>query len=159
MTMTHDRIPTAAGRPGWALRLHHADLVFARLAAGSDVPDWAKGARPLSTVAWNEGETSVLAPADVVPHDVDRFGPWRAFEVEGHVDFLLTGVLHGILSPLAAAQIAVTTVSTYRTDWILVPTDHVDQAVNVWRYQGYVVTTDATDGADGSAATTEGGRA
>lgn len=145
MTMTHDQIPTAVGRPGWTLRLHEGEFVFARLAAGSDVPDWAKDARPFSTVAWHEGETSVLAPVEVVPHDVDRFGPWRVFEVEGQVDFLLTGVLHGIISPLASSQIAVTTVSTYRTDWILVPSDHVSQAVNVWRYHGYGVRVDETE--------------
>ena len=55
---------------------------------------------------------------------------------------LLTGVLHGIISPLAAGQIAVTTVSTYRTDWILVPSEQTAQAVNVWRYHGYAVRVD-----------------
>ncbi|WP_245851881.1 ACT domain-containing protein [Mobilicoccus massiliensis] len=138
--MTHDQIPTAVAREGWTLRLHPGELVFARLEPGSDLPEWARDARPLSSIAWNESETSVLAPVDVVPGDVDRFGPWRAFEVEEHVDFLLTGVLHGIISPLAASHLAVTTVSTYRTDWILVPAEQVDQAVNVWRYHGYQVT-------------------
>lgn len=142
MTMTHDQIPTAVGRQGWTLRLHEGELVFAGLPAGSDMPAWAKDARPLSSIAWHEGETSVLAPCDVVPDGVETFGPWRAFEVEGQIDFLLTGVLHGIISPLAAGQIAVTTVSTYRTDWILVPSEQTAQAVNVWRYHGYAVRVD-----------------
>lgn len=133
--------PTPAGaKSAWALRLHPTDLTFARLAPGSEMPAWAQGAAPLSSVAWNADETSVLAPVEVVPEDVDRFGPWRAFEVEGTVDFLLTGVLHGIISPLAASHIAVTTLSTYRTDWILVPSEQVEAATNVWRYHGYTVT-------------------
>ena len=146
MTMTHDQIPTSVGRAGWTLRLHETEFVFARLPAGSDAPEWARDVRPFSTVAWHEGETSVLAPVEVVPRDVDRFGPWRAFEVEEHIDFLLTGVLHGIISPLAASQIAVTTISTYRTDWILVPSEQVSQAVNVWRYHGYGVRVGAQEG-------------
>lgn len=121
------------------LRRHRRPLVFARLPPGQPAPPWAQGATPLTSVAWNAMETSVLAPADVVPAGVDTFGPWEAFEVEGPVDFLLTGVLSGLIAPLAAGHIAVTTVSTYTTDWILVPAPQAEQAVNVWRYHGHAV--------------------
>lgn len=125
----------------WNLRLHPVSLAFAQLPPGSDVPDWARTASsPITSVSWNANETSVLAPADVVPSDVDRFGPWQAFEVEGHIDFLLTGVLSGIIAPLASSRIAVTTLSTYQTDWILVPAEHAQHAANVWRYHGHIVT-------------------
>ncbi|GMA39998.1 ACT domain-containing protein [Mobilicoccus caccae] len=139
MSMSSDQVPTGIARENRALRLHPEHLTFAKLPPGSELPDWAKDVRPLSTVAWSAEETSVLAPVRVVPDDIDRFGPWCAFEVEGHIDFLLTGVLNGIITPLAASHIAVTTLSTYNTDWILVPADQADAAVNVWRYHGYTV--------------------
>ncbi|WP_168583736.1 ACT domain-containing protein [Gephyromycinifex aptenodytis] len=130
-----------AAQRSWNLRLHPEQLAFAKLPPGSEVPDWARAARhPITTVSWSQNETSVLAPVAAVPSDVDRFGPWQAFEVEGHIDFLLTGVLSGIIAPLASSQIAVTTLSTYQTDWILVPAEQAEQAVNVWRYHGHVVT-------------------
>ncbi|MDO5629211.1 MAG: ACT domain-containing protein [Mobilicoccus sp.] len=144
MSMTTDSIR----RRPWTLRMHPGDLVFARLAPRSDMPEWARDARPFSSVSWTQDETSVLAPVEVVPNDVDRFGPWRAFEVEGQVDFLLTGVLHGIIAPLAQSHLAVTTLSTYRTDWILVPADQAEAAVNVWRYHGYTVTVDDAEDAE-----------
>lgn len=131
--------PHAVARAGWSLRLHPGQMTFARLDGGSPLPDWANDARPLSSVTWYEGQMSVLAPVEVVPDDVDRFGPWRAFEVEGGVDVLLTGVLHGIISPLAASHIAVTTECTYYTTWILVPENQAQSAVNIWRAHGYPV--------------------
>ncbi|MDO5535893.1 MAG: ACT domain-containing protein [Propionibacteriaceae bacterium] len=148
MSMTTDTVR----RHTWTLRMHPGDLVFARLDPGSDLPEWARGVRPFSTVSWTPDETSVLAPVDVVPDDVDRFGPWRAFEVEGGVEFLLTGVLHGIIAPLAQSHLAVTTLSTYRTDWILVPADQAEAAVNVWRYAGFIVNVEgeASDDAEGA---------
>lgn len=123
----------------WKLQLHSTHLVFAKLPPGSGMPDWARSASPITSVSWSERETSVLAPADVVPDDLDRFGPWQAFEVVGHIDFLLTGVLHGIIAPLAESQLALTTISTYQTDWILVPAEQAQQAVNVWRCHGHDV--------------------
>lgn len=125
----------------WNLRLHPIRLAFAKLPPSSEVPEWARAASsPITTVSWSANETSVLAPEDVVPSGVDRFGPWQAFEIEGHIDFLLTGVLSGIIAPLASSRIPVTTLSTYQTDWILVPAEHAQHAANVWRYHGHIVT-------------------
>ena len=66
--------------------------------------------------------------------------PFTAFEVEGPLDFALTGVLAELLAPLAAAGISVFTLSTFDTDWILVPGDDADQAAEEWRRPGHEVT-------------------
>ena len=63
-----------------------------------------------------------------------------AFSVKGPLDFALTGVLAELLAPLAAAEISVFTLSTFDTDWILVPGDKADEAAEVWRRSGHEVT-------------------
>jgi hypothetical protein len=65
--------------------------------------------------------------------------PFTAFEVQGPLDFALTGVLAELLAPLAAAEISVFTLSTFDTDWILVPGGDADRAAEEWRRAGHEV--------------------
>lgn len=123
----------------WHLTMHARPVSIARLEPGSAVPQWARGADPLTSVTWNAKETSVIAPSDLVPIGVTQAGPFHAFEIEGPLDFTLTGVLNGLLTPLAREAIAVITLSTFETDWILIPIDQSVRAANVWRYNGHVV--------------------
>jgi len=52
----------------------------------------------------------------------------------------LTGVLSRLLAPLAEAEISVFTLSTFDTDWILVPGHDADRAEEEWRRSGHEVT-------------------
>ncbi len=52
----------------------------------------------------------------------------------------MIGVLQPILHPLVQARISILTLSTYDTDWILIPTADIDAAVEAWRRAGLVVT-------------------
>ena len=52
---------------------------------------------------------------------------------EGPLDFSLTGVLATLLQPLAEAEISVFTISTFDTDWVLVPVGDADRAAEEWR--------------------------
>ncbi len=45
---------------------------------------------------------------------------WRAFKVEGPLDFSLTGILSSIAAPLAAARVSLFAISTFDTDYVLV---------------------------------------
>ena len=68
-----------------------------------------------------------------------------AFEVAGPLDFAETGVLSGLLAPLADAGISVFTLSTYDTDWILVKADAADAAAEAWTAAGHTLTTPTED--------------
>ena len=57
-------------------------------------------------------------------------------------DDLQIGVMVGLLKPLADAGIPVLTVSTFDTDWVLVPASSSAAAASVWRAAGYKVTED-----------------
>ena len=49
-------------------------------------------------------------------------------------------MLAELLAPLAAAEISVFTLSTFDTDWILVPGGDADRAAEEWRRSGHEVT-------------------
>ena len=51
----------------------------------------------------------------------------------------MVGVLASLLQPLAEAEISVLTISTFDTDWILVPVNDAEQAAETWRRAGHEV--------------------
>lgn len=119
---------------------HPEPLAVVRLGPGSDVPTWA-GSSSILTVSATADETTVVCAAAGVPKRAPQEGPFTAFEVQGPLDFSLAGVLAGLLGPLAEAGVPVFTISTFGTDWILVPGARADDAEEAWRRRGHDVTT------------------
>ena len=121
-----------------SLLQHDEPLVVVRLGVGADVPTWASSGTLFSVTA-TAHETSLVCGARGVPRKVRQQGPFIAFAVEGTLDFSLTGVLAGLLVPLAEAAIPVFVVSTFDTDWLLVPADRAPAAAEAWRRSGHAV--------------------
>jgi hypothetical protein len=120
--------------------LHHTEpFVIASLPPASEV-DWDRSGSVLFSVSHSTTETSVMCRQSVVPDGTRTEGPFHVFEVAGPLDFTQVGVLAGLITPLAAKGITVLTTSTYETDWILVPVDRAEQAEQVWRREGFLVT-------------------
>jgi hypothetical protein len=57
-------------------------------------------------------------------------GGWGVLEVEGPLDFTIVGLLAEITTVLAGAEISVFALSTFDTDYVLVPGDRLDEAVD-----------------------------
>lgn len=113
-------------------------LAVVKLGPGTEVPAWAESSSIFSVTA-TATETSVVCASRSVPRKSVHQRPFTAFEVEGPLDFALTGVLVALLTPLADAEISVFTISTYDTDWILVPGDDADRAAEAWQEAGHEV--------------------
>ena len=73
-------------------------------------------------------ELSIVCPQAHLPAGVRAEHGFRAFKVMGPLDFALTGVLSGLLLPLAAVGVSVFTLSTYDTDYLLVREAQLDRA-------------------------------
>lgn len=114
-------------------------IAVVRLPPGAEVPDWAESSSLFSITA-TALETSLVCAARSVPRKARQAGPFSAFAVRGPLDFALTGVLASLLAPLAAEEVSVFTISTFDTDWILVPAGEADRAAEAWRRSGHVVT-------------------
>lgn len=83
-------------------------------------------------------EVSIVASEPIPGGRVE--GPWRGFRVVGTLDFALTGILHSLAEPLAAAEISVFAISTFDTDYLLVRADRVVDARSAWEQAGFTLT-------------------
>ncbi|MBI1789877.1 MAG: ACT domain-containing protein [Acidobacteria bacterium] len=110
------------------LKLLDGRLAVCRLSAGARIPAWALDPSPLTSVTRTAGEISVVCPEQSVPSGTTAETGWRAFEVEGPLDFALTGVLAALAQPLAAAGVTLFALSTYDTDYVLVKESALEAA-------------------------------
>ncbi|GAB3262589.1 ACT domain-containing protein [Kineosporia babensis] len=119
-------------------------MALVRLTPDSPEPDWAVGA-PLVSVSRTADEISVVCPTTSLPEPVPGpvEGPFTVTRAAGALEFSQIGVLMRLLKPLADAGIPVLNVSTFDTDWVLVPAAQSVVAASVWRHAGYTVTEDA----------------
>jgi len=73
---------------------------------------------------------------DILPVN-NEDSKWRCIRIMGPMDFGLTGVLSSFTAPLKEAKIPVFAVSTWNTDYILVPVDKIDFAISVLESDGW----------------------
>lgn len=96
--------------------------------------------REFTFVARTDEELSVVCPTDAAPASaLAREDGWRAFRVEGVLDFGLTGILARISGILAENGIPIFAVSTYNTDYVLVRRGHLERALAALADAGYTV--------------------
>ncbi|HYG86552.1 MAG TPA: ACT domain-containing protein [Azospirillum sp.] len=123
-------VTAAPEPPALTLTLMEGRLAVARLEAGQGLPEWLDWSAPLVSVTRTADELSVVCPELRVPDTVKAERGWRAFKVEGPLDFALTGILARLTAPLAAANIPVFAVSTYDTDYLLVRAGDAERAAD-----------------------------
>jgi hypothetical protein len=122
------------------LDLHDGLLAVCRLGADAPLPVWAaSGGGPLHAVVRTSAELSIVTEEGAVPGDVAAERGWRAIAVRGPLDFGMTGVLADLARPLADAEVPIFAISTYDTDWILVPGAKLDDAVTTLTSAGHHV--------------------
>ncbi len=121
------------------LDLLPGEYAVCRLPAGSALPA-ALTAGPADksvvSVTWGVGELSVICPIDRVPAGAEVDTAWRCLRVED-LSLSMTGVLASLVGPLADARVNIVTFSTYDTDYLLVPTVRLTEAVNTLTAAGH----------------------
>ena len=81
----------------------------------------------------------VCATEDTPSNTVEREDGWKAFRIQGVLDFSLIGILSKISTVLADNQIGISAVSTYNTDYILVKNENFDKAIAALKNNGYEI--------------------
>lgn len=84
-------------------------------------------------------ELSLVCPQIWLPNDSSSTessdmrveSDWICLQVEGPLDFSLTGILARLTAPLAQHSISIFAMSSYDTDYLLVKHDKIDQAIRV----------------------------
>jgi uncharacterized protein len=116
------------------------EYAVCRLPAGTALPASLRSVpddKGVVSVTWAPDETSIICPADRVPEGATAETPWRCLRVVGPLDLALTGVLASLVGPLAEARVNIVTFSTYDTDYLLVPTVRLREAMDTLKGAGH----------------------
>ena len=85
-------------------------------------------------------ELSLVCETEFVPQNtLTREDGWRAFRVQGVLEFSLVGILAELSGLLATAGISIFAVSTYNTDYLLTRADVFDRALESLANAGYAI--------------------
>lgn len=91
-------------------------------------------------LARTDEEFSLVCRTEDTPaNTIERDDGWRAFRIEGVLDFSLIGILSKISAILSENKIGIFAVSTYNTDYILVKEQNFERALQVLAEAGYKV--------------------
>lgn len=84
-------------------------------------------------------ELSLVCQSSKVPSNiiVGEYG-WRAFRIEGELEFSLVGILSQISNILSDSKIGIFAVSTYNTDYILIKEENFEAAKQALTKNGYI---------------------
>ena len=86
-------------------------------------------------------ELSLVCPTSLVPDNTTECNDgWKAFRIEGVLDFSLVGILSRISTCLADNSIGIFAISTFNTDYILIKDSDFEKAIEVLELAGYTIT-------------------
>ena len=105
--------------------VHTERLAIARLPSDAEVPAWPGGG--FVTITRTSDELSVVCAQSFVPRDVRQERERIAFGIMGVIPMTTVGLLASLCAALAAAKVPVFVISTFDTDWILVPAERFEE--------------------------------
>ena len=83
-------------------------------------------------------ELSIVCPESAVPEATRCEKGWACLQLAGPFDFALTGILEAFLRPLAEARVPIFALSTFDTDWVLIPAAREADALRALAAAGHV---------------------
>ena len=128
------RLPAGSPVPAELLPASSRPGARARSAAGDE------RSAPLTSITWTPVETSVICRADLAPAGAVVETGWRCLRMAGPLDLALTGIMASVAAPLAEARVNIFAFSTYDTDYVLVPSVRLTEAVAALTAAGHRVT-------------------
>lgn len=85
-------------------------------------------------------ELSLVCSSNLVPKNALEYDHgWKAFRIQGILDFSLIGILSKISTLLAEKEIGIFAVSTFNTDYILTKEENFEKAILTLEENGYKI--------------------
>lgn len=85
-------------------------------------------------------ENSLVCTTNHVPSNTtERDDGWKAFRIQGALDFSLIGILAKLSTLLAENEIGIFAISTYNTDYILVKEANYCRALDILADANYLI--------------------
>lgn len=96
--------------------------------------------QPFVFTGATDEEKSLVCPTTLVPSNTtEREDGWKAFRIEGVLDFSLIGILSKISTLLAENGIGIFAISTFNTDYVLTKTKDFERAIKALESTGYEI--------------------
>lgn len=96
--------------------------------------------QPFVFTGSTDEEKSLVCPTRLVPSEsLERSDGWKAFRIEGVLDFSLIGIITMISTILAENGIGIFVLSTFDTDYILTKSDRFEEALRLLSDSGYSI--------------------
>ena len=87
----------------------------------------------------DEEKSLVCITSEVPENMIQRDDGWKAFRIQGVLDFSLIGILAKIATVLADNGISIFAVSTYNTDYVLIKKENYQKALDILKTTGYKI--------------------
>ena len=85
-------------------------------------------------------ENSLVCETSKVPNNATHIdNGWKAFRIQGVLDFSLIGILSKISTLLAENKIGIFAISTYNTDYILTKEENFQKAIDILEKDNYKI--------------------
>ena len=76
---------------------------------------------------------------DSISQGGQRDDEWKAFRIQGTLDFSLIGILLKISCLMAENNIGIFAISTFNTDYVLMKKENYQKALDVLKALGYMI--------------------
>ncbi|MGB7600887.1 MAG: ACT domain-containing protein [Candidatus Sulfotelmatobacter sp.] len=107
-----------------------------RMAPTTPIPNWAASAE-FTSITRTADELSIVCPLANLPADVQSQLRWICVKLEGPFPFSQTGVLMSFIAPLSESGVPIFAISTFDTDYVLVPEEFAGQALQMLTKAGH----------------------
>ena len=87
----------------------------------------------------DEEKSLVCITSEVPENTIQRDDGWKAFRIQGVLDFSLIGILAKIATVLADNGISIFAISTYNTDYVLIKKENYQKALDILQTTGYKI--------------------
>lgn len=130
-------MPPPADHPAFRLQVLQQIFDIKQYPCDRDILDVLDSLRASLNQAGLFSLTRTAEEVSIVHQACEGEGRWKCIKILGPMDFGLTGVMCNFTAPLKEAKIPVFVISTWNTDYVLIPAGDVDKAVAVLAHDGW----------------------
>lgn len=129
---------TVSGMKAFHLILLPDLYAICRVEPGDFMPAWIDQ-EGFFSITHTAEEISIVCLETSIPPAIQCQAGWRLLKFEGPFEFSQTGVLAAVALPLAEAGVSLLAISTYDTDYVLIQTNQLEQALRILQKAGHTL--------------------
>jgi len=115
-------------------------FAVAQLGPTAETPSWALTGQ-LTSITRTSSELSIICEQSLIPEEIKAQRGFRVMRVAGSLDFSEIGILVSLAAPLAQVEISIIALSTYDTDYLLLPVEGLPTAIGALTQAGHTIKT------------------